>query len=53
MFEPFEERLPKGLTASVITADLRKRLAGITAAEIRISEPAPRCAAWATPAASA
>jgi hydrophobe/amphiphile efflux-1 (HAE1) family protein len=40
MFEPFEERLPKGLTASAISAELRKRLADITAAEIRIVNPA-------------
>jgi HAE1 family hydrophobic/amphiphilic exporter-1 len=40
MFEPFEERLPKGLTASVISTELRKRLAEITAAEIRIVNPA-------------
>src|SRR5690606_6116431 len=35
IFEPFEARLPRGLTASVIAADLRERLSGITAAEIR------------------
>jgi HAE1 family hydrophobic/amphiphilic exporter-1 len=40
MFEPFEERLPKGLTANAIAAELRRRLAGITAAEIRIVNPA-------------
>jgi hydrophobe/amphiphile efflux-1 (HAE1) family protein len=40
MFEPFEERLPKGLTASAIAGELRKRLADITAAEIRIVNPA-------------
>jgi len=40
IFEPFEERLPKGLTATVISAELRKRLSGITAAEIRIVNPA-------------
>jgi hydrophobe/amphiphile efflux-1 (HAE1) family protein len=40
MFEPFEERLPKGLTASAISTELRKRLAEITAAEIRIVNPA-------------
>jgi HAE1 family hydrophobic/amphiphilic exporter-1 len=40
IFEPFETRLPKGLTASVIAADLRKRLGPITAAEIRITNPA-------------
>ncbi len=40
MFEPFEERLPKGLTASVITGELRERLSDVTAAEIRIVNPA-------------
>ena len=40
VFDPFEERLPKGLTAPVIAAELRKRLAGVTAAEIRVVNPA-------------
>src|SRR5690606_15283923 len=40
IFEPFAERLPRGLTAPVIAADLRKRLSGITAAEIRVVNPA-------------
>ena len=40
IFKPFEERLPKGLTANVIAAELRKRLAPITAAEIRVANPA-------------
>jgi HAE1 family hydrophobic/amphiphilic exporter-1 len=40
IFEPFEERLPRGLTAPVISAELRKRLAGITAGEIRVVNPA-------------
>jgi len=40
VFEPFEERLPRGLTAPVIAEELRQRLAGITAAEIRIVNPA-------------
>jgi HAE1 family hydrophobic/amphiphilic exporter-1 len=40
MFEPYEERLPKGRTADAIAAELRKRLAGITGAEIRIVNPA-------------
>jgi HAE1 family hydrophobic/amphiphilic exporter-1 len=40
IFDPFEERLPKGLTAPVISAELRKRLSGITAGEIRIVNPA-------------
>ncbi len=41
MFEPFDLRLKKGLTAAKLTADLKKRLAVITAADIRISTPAP------------
>ena len=40
IFEPFEKRLKRGLTAKVIAADLRKRLAIITAADIRIVMPA-------------
>ncbi|MET0291884.1 MAG: efflux RND transporter permease subunit [Steroidobacteraceae bacterium] len=40
IFQPFEERLPQGLTANAIAAELRKRLAHITAAEIRITNPA-------------
>jgi hydrophobe/amphiphile efflux-1 (HAE1) family protein len=41
IFDPFEERLAKGLTAAQITADLKKRLSAITGADIRISQPAP------------
>ncbi|HEV2701328.1 MAG TPA: efflux RND transporter permease subunit [Steroidobacteraceae bacterium] len=41
IFEPFATRLPKGLTAARLTADLRRRLSVITAADIRISQPAP------------
>ncbi len=40
IFDPFEERLPKGQTLPVIAAALRKRLSGITAAEIRVVNPA-------------
>jgi HAE1 family hydrophobic/amphiphilic exporter-1 len=40
ILDPFEERLPRGLSAQAISADLRKRLAGITAAEIRVVLPA-------------
>jgi hypothetical protein len=40
ILKPFEERLPQGLSSQVIAAELRKRLAGITAAEIRITTPA-------------
>ena len=39
IFEPFEERCRRA-TAPVISADLRKRLSGITAAEIRVVNPA-------------
>lgn len=43
IFEPFETRLPKGLTASVIMADLRKRYTKLVGADIRvISTPAVR-----------
>jgi HAE1 family hydrophobic/amphiphilic exporter-1 len=43
IFEPFETRLPKGLTANVIMADLRKRYAKLVGADIRvISTPAVR-----------
>ncbi len=37
ILEPFEERLPQGLTAQVIAAEIRKRLAGVTAADIRVT----------------
>lgn len=40
ILKPFEERLPLGLTSQVIAADIRKRLAGITAADIRVTTPA-------------
>ncbi len=40
IFEPMSERLPQGLTAEVIANDLRKRLAGLTAADIRVVMPA-------------
>jgi hydrophobe/amphiphile efflux-1 (HAE1) family protein len=40
IFDPFEERLPKGQTAQSIAAEIRKRLAPITAADIRIVMPA-------------
>ncbi len=40
IFDPFEERLPKGLTATVIATELRKRLAVVTAGDIRITLPA-------------
>jgi HAE1 family hydrophobic/amphiphilic exporter-1 len=41
IFDPWEERLKRGLTAAKITADLKRRLAVITGADIRISQPAP------------
>jgi hydrophobe/amphiphile efflux-1 (HAE1) family protein len=40
IFDPFEVRLPKGQTAESIAAELRKRLAVITAGDIRITMPA-------------
>ncbi|MEO8464531.1 MAG: efflux RND transporter permease subunit [Gammaproteobacteria bacterium] len=40
IFDPFEVRLPKGQTLPVIAAELRKRLSVITAAEIRVVNPA-------------
>ncbi len=40
IFDPFEDRLPKGQTLPVIAAELRKRLSGFTAAEIRVVNPA-------------
>jgi len=40
IFDPFSERIPKGQTATSIAAELRKRLAGVTAAEVRIVMPA-------------
>ncbi len=41
IFDDFDTRLKKGLSDKVIAADLKKRLAGITAADIRITTPAP------------
>jgi hydrophobe/amphiphile efflux-1 (HAE1) family protein len=41
IFDPWEVRLKKGQSAAMITADLRKRLAVITGADFRISQPAP------------
>jgi HAE1 family hydrophobic/amphiphilic exporter-1 len=38
---PFPERLKKGLTSNKIMADLRKRVAGITGADIRVIPPPP------------
>ena len=45
IFDPFDERLKRGLTDKVIAAELTRRLAGITAADIRITTPAP-ARAW-------
>jgi HAE1 family hydrophobic/amphiphilic exporter-1 len=39
IFDDFDIRVPKKQTAASISADLRKRLAGITGAEIRIVNP--------------
>lgn len=41
IFDSFEKRLPRGQTAASIVADLRKRLSHVTAADIRITMPAP------------
>ncbi len=41
IFDPFDYRLKRGLTSARITNDLRRRLSVITAADIRISPPAP------------
>jgi len=41
IFKPFEDRLKTGLTADKIVANLRKRFGVITAADIRITSPAP------------
>ncbi|HEY3800019.1 MAG TPA: efflux RND transporter permease subunit [Caulobacteraceae bacterium] len=38
---PFEQRLPLGLTADVISANLRKRLAQIPSADVKIIPPPP------------
>lgn len=39
IMEPFSERLPKGLTADRVVADLRKRFSTITEADIRVITP--------------
>jgi HAE1 family hydrophobic/amphiphilic exporter-1 len=41
IFDPFDQRMKKGLSDKAISAELKKRLAGITAADIRITAPAP------------
>jgi len=41
VFDPFEQRLPRKQTARSIAADLRQRLAVITGADFRISQPPP------------
>ena len=41
VFEPFAARLKSGRTAARIAADLRQRLGALTAADIRITQPAP------------
>jgi HAE1 family hydrophobic/amphiphilic exporter-1 len=40
ILKPFEERLPLGLTSQAISTEIRKRLAGVTAADIRVTTPA-------------
>jgi hydrophobe/amphiphile efflux-1 (HAE1) family protein len=41
ILKPFEERLEQGLTAQAIATEIRKRLAPISAAEVRVVMPAP------------
>jgi len=41
VLQPFEQRLPLGLTAEVVAADLRKRMAVIQGADIKIIDPPP------------
>jgi HAE1 family hydrophobic/amphiphilic exporter-1 len=41
ILDPFELRTPKGQTAQAVAAEIKKRLAPISAAEIRIGQPAP------------
>jgi len=41
ILDPFEERLPKGQSAQSVAVEVRKRLAPISAAEMRVVMPAP------------
>ncbi|HWF78060.1 MAG TPA: efflux RND transporter permease subunit [Caulobacteraceae bacterium] len=41
ILQDFSERLPKGLTANVIARSLRKNVAGIADADVKIIPPAP------------
>jgi len=41
IFDPWDERLPKGQTAAKVIGDLKQRLSAITGADIRISQPSP------------
>jgi hydrophobe/amphiphile efflux-1 (HAE1) family protein len=41
VLDPFETRLPRGLTAEVIAADLRKRMLAIPGADVKIIDPPP------------
>ncbi len=41
VFDPFEQRLARGQTATSIAAAIRERLAVITGADFRISQPSP------------
>jgi hydrophobe/amphiphile efflux-1 (HAE1) family protein len=41
VLDPFEQRLRRGLTAEMIAADLRKRMAAIPGADVKIIDPPP------------
>jgi len=41
VLDPFEQRMKRGLTAEVIAADLRKRMAVIPGADVKIIDPPP------------
>jgi HAE1 family hydrophobic/amphiphilic exporter-1 len=41
ILQPYDFRLPRGLTANVVADDLRHRLAAIPSADIKIIDPAP------------
>ncbi|HXQ15564.1 MAG TPA: efflux RND transporter permease subunit [Caulobacteraceae bacterium] len=41
VLDPFDQRLRRGLTAEVIAADLRKRMAAIPGADVKIIDPPP------------
>jgi hydrophobe/amphiphile efflux-1 (HAE1) family protein len=41
VLDPFEQRLKRGLTAEVIAADLRRRMAAVPGADVKIIDPPP------------